>query len=246
MDPIDLGRVVSRRAARCARVAVVAAYVALAALSGHLSPLARGPLLDGIGPPQAYRWVSPPPDLASTNVAPSSLTRTLPLAPNGQSRRVPRDLGQPDHRGRCPTGAIAPHGARHRACRIDITPVDPAHARPARRRPRGVRQRLPDHGHLPAVGRRAVTPSARPDRRGPGVSGHRRPCTPPATSLYASRDGDRVEAASKTHDILAAATGRGADPGARLRGGGRGARRPRPDSPCATGGGAGPTPSRSR
>ena len=35
-------------------------YVALAVLSGHLSPLARRPLLDGFAPVPQYRWVSRP------------------------------------------------------------------------------------------------------------------------------------------------------------------------------------------
>ena len=45
----------SRRAALVVGLLCATAYVGLATLSGHLSPLARGPLLDGIGPPQDYR-----------------------------------------------------------------------------------------------------------------------------------------------------------------------------------------------
>ena len=78
----------SRRTAAVAGLISIAAYVALAALSGHLSPLARGPLLDGIGPPQAYRWVSPPPDLASGNQPPSSGVFHVPLDPNGSRPEV--------------------------------------------------------------------------------------------------------------------------------------------------------------
>jgi hypothetical protein len=80
--------VVSRRSAVFAGLAIVMAYAALAALSGHLSPLARGPLLDGIGPPQPYRWVNPPPDLASGNQPPSSGVFHLPLDPNGSRPEV--------------------------------------------------------------------------------------------------------------------------------------------------------------
>ena len=47
----------SRRAALLVGALCLTAYAGLAALSGHLSPLARGPLLDGIGPPQDYRCV---------------------------------------------------------------------------------------------------------------------------------------------------------------------------------------------
>jgi len=80
--------VVSRRRAALAGVVIAAAYAALAALSGHLSPLARGPLLDGIGPPQAYRWVNPPPDLASGNQPPSSGVFHVPLGAGGSRPEV--------------------------------------------------------------------------------------------------------------------------------------------------------------
>ena len=69
-------------------LAALAAYVALAGLSGRLSPLARGPLLDGIGPPQPYRWVSPPTDLAATNQPPSSGLFHVPLDANGSRPEV--------------------------------------------------------------------------------------------------------------------------------------------------------------
>ena len=79
---------VSRRTALSSGTAAVVVYLALAALSGHLSPLARGPLLDGIGPPQAYNWVNPPPDLAPTNQQPSSGVFHVPLDANGSRPEV--------------------------------------------------------------------------------------------------------------------------------------------------------------
>ena len=79
---------VSRRTVFVAGAVAVAAYAALAGLSGHLSPLARGSILDGIGPPQAYRWVSPPPDLAPTNQRPSSGMFHVPLDANGSRPEV--------------------------------------------------------------------------------------------------------------------------------------------------------------
>ena len=54
-----------------AGLAVVIVYAATAILSGHLSPLSSGPLLDGLAPPTAYRWVEPPPELAATNQKPT-------------------------------------------------------------------------------------------------------------------------------------------------------------------------------
>ena len=56
-------------------------YVAGTALSGSLGPLARRPLLDGFAPPQPYRWVSPPPNLAAGNKPPASAVVSLQLDP---------------------------------------------------------------------------------------------------------------------------------------------------------------------
>jgi len=78
--------VVSRRKAVVAGLVFVIVYAALASLSEHLSPLARGPLLDGIGPPQPYRWVNPPPDLAATNQPPSSGVFHVPLKVGGSAQ----------------------------------------------------------------------------------------------------------------------------------------------------------------
>jgi hypothetical protein len=73
----------ARHRVAAAGLAVVLAYLGLAALSGHLSPLARRPLLDGYGPPVQYNWVSPPPELAATNSQPPSGDFTLPLTDRG-------------------------------------------------------------------------------------------------------------------------------------------------------------------
>jgi hypothetical protein len=52
-------------------LAAAASWIALAAVSGAWSPLARQPLLDGLIPGAAYRWVEPPPELAAANQPPS-------------------------------------------------------------------------------------------------------------------------------------------------------------------------------
>ncbi len=78
----------SRRKALVAGLVFMTVYATSALLSGHLSPLAKGPLLDGIGPPQPYRWVDPPPDLAATNQPPSSGVFHVPLDPNGSRPEV--------------------------------------------------------------------------------------------------------------------------------------------------------------
>jgi hypothetical protein len=74
---------VSRRKAVVAGLLSVTVYAALAAWSGYLSPLARGPLLDGIGGPITYAWVNPPPDLAATNVPPTSGVFHVALGADG-------------------------------------------------------------------------------------------------------------------------------------------------------------------
>ena len=107
-----------------AGVAAVAAYAGLAALSGHLSPLARGPLLDGIGPPQPYRWVSPPPDLAEDNQVPSAGVFPVPLGPGGSEAQA--FVTSDDQ-----VTVVVPEGAfRKRPGQIEVTltvePVDPS------------------------------------------------------------------------------------------------------------------------
>jgi hypothetical protein len=72
-----------RRAPRAGAAAVltgaaaVAAYLAGAAISGHVSPAARRPLLDGFNSAQPYRWVNPPPALAANNQPPHHAAMTF-------------------------------------------------------------------------------------------------------------------------------------------------------------------------
>jgi len=102
----------------------VAGYAALAAWSGHLSPIARRPLLDGLIPGQAYRWVSPPPDLASTNVPPSAGRFRLRLGNAGSPADV---LITNDNQVTIvpQRGAIA-GGRGQTAATIRVDPVDTA------------------------------------------------------------------------------------------------------------------------
>lgn len=71
-----------------AGVAIVTVYTATAWFSGQLSPLARRPLLDGLAPPTPYRWVDPPPELASTNLAPAPGTFRVELGNRGSLTAV--------------------------------------------------------------------------------------------------------------------------------------------------------------
>ena len=76
------------RRALAAGVAVTALYLLMAVVSGRLSPLARRPLLDGFAPPPPYRWVRPPPSLASTNEKPSVGRFTIALGTGGSEAGV--------------------------------------------------------------------------------------------------------------------------------------------------------------
>jgi len=71
--------VTSRRRIAAIGAVLVAAYVAGAFLSSTLDPALRRPLLDGLAPPPLYRWVDPPPALASTNQRPAAGRFTIQL-----------------------------------------------------------------------------------------------------------------------------------------------------------------------
>ena len=220
MDPSAVGRVVRRRALAGSALGVIVAYAALAAWSGRLSPLARGPLLDGLGPPQAYRWVSPPPDLAATNVAPSNLTGSMPLTPKGvlgasfvssdsQITVIVKD------------GAIAPHG-HDTSVALEATPVDPATLAPlgGDLEPFGNAYRIA-FTYLPSKTR--VTQLRDPLDVLLVYPVHGDAARRPTRALrLAGREGlDPLDVPRPPRCL----PGRGAGPGARLRGGGR-----RPDA----------------
>ena len=115
------------RRALIAGLVVVVAYVALVAWSGSLSPLARGPLLDGVAPVN-YLWVSPPPELESTNQEPSSGQFELPLREGTVGTQVLfTDDGQLTMV--VDEGSIgAP--ASQRSIELMVEPVDPAELAP--------------------------------------------------------------------------------------------------------------------
>lgn len=115
-------RIRSRRGRVVAVGFVVAAvYVGLAVWSGHLSPLARGPLLDGLGPIN-YRWVNPPPPLASTNQQPASGTFSLKIGPDGVQGQV---VFTADNQATVivASGSIPPRG-RDTSIELTVDPLD--------------------------------------------------------------------------------------------------------------------------
>jgi hypothetical protein len=103
---------------------VALAYASLAAVSGRLSPLARGPLLDGMTPGARYNWVDPPPELAKGNIEPSSLAYDLPIEGGGTVPDVrftdDSQLTLVTNKG---TVAAAPG---QRAVHVTVEPLDPA------------------------------------------------------------------------------------------------------------------------
>ena len=112
----------ARRRALAAGIAVAAVYLGLAALSGHLSPLARRPLLDGFAPVN-YRWVSPPPELAETNEAPTGGDFTLPLTAGGSQPDV---LATDDAQiTLIPIRGTFLPAAGQRQVHLTVTPMDP-------------------------------------------------------------------------------------------------------------------------
>ena len=94
-------------------------------LSGHLSPLARGPLLDGIGPPQDYRWVNPPPELAATNQTPSSGVFHVALGPVASEAQV---FVTSDNQVTVvvPQGCVRRRRPGRSRSTLTVDPVDPA------------------------------------------------------------------------------------------------------------------------
>jgi hypothetical protein len=106
-------------------VIVAAAYVALAMVSGHLSPAARGPLFDGGPGIPIYPWVSPPPELAVGNQPPTSATVSLKLGPAGSAALPGLETSDRIVTLLLEAGTVPPRGA-DTGVRIDIVAVDPA------------------------------------------------------------------------------------------------------------------------
>ncbi|MEA2508955.1 MAG: hypothetical protein QOG21_1037 [Actinomycetota bacterium] len=104
-------------------VAVVV-YLIGATLTAHLSPFGPRPLLDGLGPPQPYRWVSPPADLAASNEKPSSGTFSLKFT-GGRSEAGAFTTRDSQLSMVLDPGALSANGSPSGA-RISITPLAPS------------------------------------------------------------------------------------------------------------------------
>jgi hypothetical protein len=105
-------------------VAVVAVYLAGAAISGRLSPAARRPLLDGFGSVQPYRWVHPPPALAANNQAPHNARQTFAFK-GGTFQGGVVSTNDLQSTVILQDGSIAPSNGQTGAL-VSIDPLDPA------------------------------------------------------------------------------------------------------------------------
>ena len=116
-----------RRRAVAWGIAILVAYAVLAAWSGWLTPLARGPLLDGLAPVN-YRWVSPPAELEATNQEPTSGRFVLPLGEEGTGTQV---VFTSDSQVTVivDDGSIGPASGERSAVLL-VDPVDPALLQP--------------------------------------------------------------------------------------------------------------------
>jgi hypothetical protein len=113
-----------RRRAAAVGGALCLVYLVGALVSGSLGPASRRPILDGLAPPPLYRWVDPPPALASTNKPPSAGRSVIALDPTkGSAATVfsTRDFQASLALGQ---GAIAPHG-QDTQVQLVMTPFAP-------------------------------------------------------------------------------------------------------------------------
>lgn len=120
-----------RARARSAIVAaaVVAAYLAAAALSGHLSVTARRPMLDGFVTTVPYNWVNPPPAQAASNKQPASGSATLLMTPKGSNAAF---VSTTDAQCELILGISAfPRSPGQTGVVVTIRPLDPATLGPA-------------------------------------------------------------------------------------------------------------------
>lgn len=105
-------------------LAAAAAYAVLALIAFGPGGLPVRPLYDGLAPPQVYRWVTPPEELAHQNVPPEPGAGEVALEADGS---VPGQLSTDDGQARLvlPQG-VFPSEEGATAVSLRLTPLDPA------------------------------------------------------------------------------------------------------------------------
>ena len=101
-----------------------ALLVVAACVTAALGFLPAVPLLDGLAPPPAYRWVRPPPELRRNNQAPAALAASVTLTASGSQAA---DLATSDQQVQLnlPAGAFPP-APEQVALSVTVQPLDPA------------------------------------------------------------------------------------------------------------------------
>jgi hypothetical protein len=103
-------------------------YLIGAALTGHFSPFGARPVLDGLTPPQPYRWVTPPAALAAKNEKPFGGTFALKFTA-GKSEAGAFTTRDSQLSMILDPGAVPAKGSPSGA-RITITPLAPSSVTP--------------------------------------------------------------------------------------------------------------------
>jgi hypothetical protein len=112
-----------RRFLTTSGVVVVAAYLVAIAVTSLISGHRVLPLFEGIGPPQPYMWVNPPPEFAATNIKATAGSADFALTGPAEPDFVA------SHDDQCILNLAAspfpPHGSDTTVHAV-VTPLDPA------------------------------------------------------------------------------------------------------------------------
>lgn len=108
-----------------AGVLLAALYVAVLAATAAVSGRPVRPLFDGFAPPEAYRWVKPPPELAAGNEQPAPASRDIRLDPISGS--AVSNTTTPDSQAIASIefGSVPPSPPDTHV-RLELEPLDPA------------------------------------------------------------------------------------------------------------------------
>ncbi len=121
---VDPDRPVSRRPILLIGVAVLGAYLAVAAGTLAMSGRHLLPLFEGIGPPPPYKWVKPPPAFASGNTPPQPAAADVALS-GGTSAQASATTPDGQVFVNLAARALPPHG-NDTNVHVTVTPSDPA------------------------------------------------------------------------------------------------------------------------